>query len=210
MKIINNLFIGAIAFVVLITIALVTISQPEHPYELSQEETLQMAMNTAEDEVIPEEIKLLREDASVQLYLVDLRSPGEFVKGHIADAINIPQSTLLNEENLEFFRSLAPASTVILYSNNQVQAAGPWMILRQLGIDNIKMLKGGYNYYSAHTLNISDLPATPEYMIEYPQYDYTQVFKETPGIGDVSVETDGPKQVIPVRKKKKQAAAGGC
>jgi rhodanese-related sulfurtransferase len=210
MKKSNNLIIGAVAFVVIILIALISISQPEHPYGLSQEEALEMALTSGEMEVIPEELRFLKEDNSVNLHFVDLRSPGEFQKGHIEGAVNIPLSSILEEENLEFFRNLDSANTAILYGTDQLQASGPWMILRQLGISNIKMLKGGYNYYSTHSLDISEMPETPSYMIEAPQYDYAQIVEETPGIGDVTVETEGPEQVIPVRRKKTQRVAGGC
>jgi len=210
MKKTNNLLIGAIAFVVIILIALISTNQPEHPYELSQEETLEMVLAAAEMEVIPEEIQFLKEDPSITLYFVDLRSPGEFGKGHIEGALNIPQSSILKEENLEFFQSLDSTRTAILYGRDQIQANGPWMILKQLGIDDIKVLKGGYQYYSTNSLDIKDMPQTPVYMIEVPQYDYAQLVEETPGIGDVSVETEGPQQIIPVRKKKTQRVAGGC
>lgn len=210
MKKSNNLIIGAAAFVVIILIALISISQPEHPYELSQQEALEMALSSNEMEVIPEELRFLKEDNSVTLHFVDLRSSEEFQKGHIESAVNIPLSSILEEENLKFFKNLDSANTVILYGTDQLQASGPWMILRQLGINNIKMLKGGYNYYSTHSLDVSDLPETPKYLIEAPQYDYAQIVEKTPGIGDVTVETEGPEQVIPVRKEKTQRVAGGC
>ena len=210
MKKTNNLLIGAIAFVVIILIALISINQPEHPYGLSQEETLEMVLASAEMEVIPEEIQFLKENSSATLYFIDLRSPGEFGKGHIKGAMNIPQSSILEEENLEFFKGLDSTRTAILYGRDQIQANGPWMILKQLGIDDIKVLKGGYQYYSTNSLDIYDMPQTPVYMIEVQQYDYAQLVEETPGIGDVTIETEGPAQVIPVRKKKLQRVVGGC
>lgn len=210
MKLVNNLFIGAIAFVVLISIALITIRQPEHPYELSQEATLEKVLNNNKAEVIPEELRFLNENQKVKLSFIDLRSPGEFVKGHIDGAVNIPQNSILQEDNLEFFRSLDSTHLVVIYGHDQVQASGPWMILKQLGIDNIKMLKGGYSYYSTSSLNISELPDTPEYMIEVPQCDYNEVMAQTPGMGDVTTETEGPKEIVPVRREKKKAVAGGC
>lgn len=210
MKKSNNLIIGAVVFVVIILIALISISQPEHPYELSQKEALELALTSNEMEIIPEELQFLKEDNSVKLHFVDLRSPGEFQKGHIEGAVNIPRSSILSEENMEFFESLDSANVAIIYGSDQIQASGPWMILRQLGINNIKMLRGGYNYYSTSSLDIYDMPETPAYMIEVPQYDYVQIVEQTPGIGDVTVETEGPAQVIPVRKKKTQRAAGGC
>ncbi|HKJ78574.1 MAG TPA: rhodanese-like domain-containing protein, partial [Prolixibacteraceae bacterium] len=170
MKKINNLVIGAVAFVVIILIALISISQPEHPYELSQEETLEIVLASAEMEVIPEEIKFLKENSSVTLYIIDLRSQEEFGIGHIEGAMNIPQSSILEEENMEFFQSLDSTRTAILYGRDQIQANGPWMILKQLGIDNVKVLKGGYQYYSTNSLDIKNMPKTPAYMIEFPQY----------------------------------------
>lgn len=211
MKIVNNLFVGAIAFVVLISIALITIKKPEHPYELSQQETLDMILNSKNMEVVPEEIPNLLENTSTKVYFVDLRSPGEFIKGHIAGAINIPQNMILEEDNLNFFRSFNSDGTVVLYGKDQVQANGPWMILKQLGINNIEVLEGGYNYYIAHMNDLQNNSTTPpEYMIEVPQYDFKQIMAQTPGSGDVSTESEKPKEIVPVRRKKNQVVAGGC
>ncbi|MCF8307513.1 MAG: rhodanese-like domain-containing protein [Bacteroidales bacterium] len=210
MKKINNLIAGAIAFVAVIFIAMISINQPEHPYELSHDEALDTTLAMAEMEVYPEDVPMMLEDSASNHVFIDVRNPGEFIKGHIEGAKNIPVNSILKESSLEFFREKDSATTAILYGKDQIQANAPWMLLTQLGFNNIKVMKGGYEYYSTHSLDIYDMPAIPEYMIEEPMYDYQQVVEETPGIGDVKVETEGPEKVVPKRKKKERQVEGGC
>ena len=210
MKRINNLIAGAIAFVAVILIALLSIDKPEHPYALSQEQALDTTLAYKKMEVLPEDVPSMLKNSSSSCVFVDLRNPGEFTKGHIDGAVNIPFNSLMDPENLEFFREKGPATIAVLYGEDQIQANGPWMILTQLGYENIKVLKGGYTFYATHAPNFSNLPPTPAYMVEEPMYDYKKIVEETPGTGDVNVETEGPEKVVPKRKQKERKISGGC
>lgn len=99
---------------------------------------------------------------------------------------------------------------MIFYGNDQSQANGPWLLLVQLGINNIKVLAGGYEYYILlnNSANVADDSA---YYAEKAKYNYALVFQEISGDNNVfSTIEKQPQKVIPKRRKKKSVAAGGC
>lgn len=204
----NSLLIGAIVFLVVILIGFLSSKSPEYPYQLTVSETLSQVLSL-EDEVFPEDVSYILEDSSNTIF-VDVREPSEFVKGHIEGALNIPTHSIIKDEYLPIFMDKDSSQQVILYGKNQLQANGPWMVLKQLGAKNIKVLLGGYNYYANNSLDPYDMPPIPEYLAEEPQYDYKTIVEETPGLGDVSVDIDGPEKVVPVRKNKARKIEGGC
>ncbi len=53
--------------------------------------------------------------------------------------------------------------TVILIAETQSEANGPWMLLKQLGYNNLKVMLGGWNYY-ANPIDPYDMPETPPYL----------------------------------------------
>lgn len=204
----KSLLIGAIVFLIVILIGFLSSKSPEHPYQLSVSATLSHVLSL-KDEVFPEDVPYILEDSSSTVF-VDVREPSEFVKGHIEGAINIPTHSTIKDEYLPIFMGKDSSQQVILYGKDQLQANGPWMILKQLGAENIKVLLGGYSYYANNSLDPYDMPPIPEYLVEEPKYDYQSVVEETPGLGDVSVDIDKPEKVVPVRKKKERKIEGGC
>lgn len=124
---------------------------------------------------------------------IDLRSPAAFEQGHIEGAVNIPVQHLLDPENLRQFRE--KGVTFVLYGSNQREANGPWMLLNQMGLDNVKVLQGGFDYISAATTD-----STASYLAETPRYNYAQVFKE--GIVKEQLSTTPPKPAAPAAKPK--------
>lgn len=204
----RSLLVGAIVFLLVILIGFISSKSPEHPYQLSVDETLTQVL-ALEDEVFPEDIQYILEDSSTTIF-VDVREPSEYVKGHIEGAVNIPTHSITKEEYLPVFMDKDSAQQVIIYGKDQLQANGPWLVLKQLGAKNIKVLLGGYHYYANNSLDPYDMPPIPEYLVEEPKYDYQSMVEETPGLGDVTVDIDGPQKVIPVRKKKARKIEGGC
>lgn len=66
--------------------------------------------------------------------LIDIREPEQYIISHDPKAINIPLSSLLDEEYQEFWHKDQPK---ILQSNDPVKAHGAWMLLTQLGIKGL-------------------------------------------------------------------------
>ena len=81
-------------------------------------------------------LKINREDALV----IDVRSPGEFAEGHIADSKNLPLEKL-NERLAEFekFKS----RPIILSCKSGARSGGACGILRKNGFEKVFTLAGG-------------------------------------------------------------------
>ena len=75
-----------------------------------------------------------------------MRSQFDFAKGHLPEAINIYKVNLMEDKNMEFFENLKEGNKkAILYGNSASDANVPFMILKQMGIENISYLAVGYD-----------------------------------------------------------------
>ena len=203
----KRILIAVSIFVIVIIIGILTIHKPEVSYTLTPEQTLGNALSLA-DEIFPEDIVYIVEDTMPGYQLIDIRTPYDYIKGHIQSAVNIPYNIMLEEENLDFLRALDQDSVIIiLYGNDQSQANCPWMLLRQIGIENVKVMLGGYDYFSTGILDLYDMPDIPEYLVEEPKYDFPELIQNN-AAQDVNVEE--AEIILPKRKKKEAAAEGGC
>ncbi|MEN8225123.1 MAG: rhodanese-like domain-containing protein [Bacteroidota bacterium] len=208
----NRSFVAfVIIFILVIVIGLLTINRPDLEYQLTIDETIEQLMAN-EDEVYPEDLVVIVEMEEAGTILVDLRNPYEYIKGHISGAVNIPTNSLLDKENLKMLKGFAADSaTVILYGQTQLEANGPWMILKQMGFDNVKVLMGGYYYFTNGPLDFYDMPEVPEYLVEEPAHDFYAVMDELGSVSsEDSEETEQAQIVIPSRKKKGSVVEGGC
>jgi rhodanese-related sulfurtransferase len=70
--------------------------------------------------------------------LIDIREPEQYIISHDPKAINIPLSSILNEEYQGIWRRNQPK---ILQSNDPVKAHGAWMLLTQLGVEQLYILQ---------------------------------------------------------------------
>ena len=76
--------------------------------------------------------------------LIDIRSSELFAQAHPENAINIPERNLLDDEAIELFdRLLKSGQEAVLFGSDELQAAGPCLLLQQMGYTNLKTLKGG-------------------------------------------------------------------
>lgn len=64
--------------------------------------------------------------------------------------------------------------TVILYGKDQLEAYRTWMLLRQLGFDNVIVLLGGYDYMADEDINYYDMHEIPLYLVEEPLINYAK------------------------------------
>ncbi|MBS1773325.1 MAG: rhodanese-like domain-containing protein [Bacteroidetes bacterium] len=74
---------------------------------------------------------------NLKLTVIDVRTPGEFAGGHVADAINIP----LNELPSQLDRIKQMTGTIILCCASGARSNTALHILKQNGVENI--LDGG-------------------------------------------------------------------
>lgn len=206
-----NFIAFVVTFILVIVIGLLTLNWPDLKYKRSLEETVE-AILQEEDLAYPEDLVTIVEYEEPGYAIIDLRSPYEFIKGHINGAVNIPVNSILDKSNLNTFNQYAADSvTVIFYGKDQLEANGPWMILKQMGFDNIKVLMGGYHYFTTGPLDIYDMPEVPAYLVEEPAYDFYSIMEEM-GSGEFTGGADDSQTevVIPTRKKKQSAVEGGC
>ena len=99
---------------------------------------------------------------------------------------------LLEKDNLDIFEDTS--FTYVLYGPDQLDANGPWMVLKQMGYSNFKILQGGYDkYLSGETVPEGDLA----------MYDYDKILQEAvKEISDLQKAVEAPPAPKPVAKKK--------
>jgi len=143
---------------------------------------------------------------------VDIRNPFEYAKGYLGEAVYIPVSEILTDESISFYKEMKNSSKdIILYGNNQQQANGTWMFLRQLGFDNVDIILGGYEYISKKVNHTDNLPENPDYLAEQSAINFAEFVENTPPTAKESSCKDKiNKQIIPVKRKKMTATNGGC
>lgn len=207
----RRLTISTIVFVFILVIGFLTFRTPNLVYELSPESTIEELFNI-ENEMIPDEMMDILAYGDSNSVLIDVRDPYEYDKGYLGEAINIPVSEILMEESISFFQEMKKDSViVILYGLDQLDANGPWMLLRQLGFDNIKILLGGYDYLANEEIDYYDMPEIPLYLIEEPQLNFAEFIENASlNTGQIDQQIEEPKQIAPVKRKKKVVAEGGC
>ena len=208
----NRSFVAfVLTFIFVIVVGLLTLNWPDLKYTLSPEETVEQIM-LDEYSFFPEDLVGIIEYEDSAYVIIDLRNPYEYIKGHINGAINMPVNSILNKENLKAFKQYeADSLTVVLYGETQLDANGPWMILRQMGYENLKVLLGGYHYFTTGPLDFYDMPEVPEYLAEEPKYDFYGTMETLGSISyDEAEAATKTEVVIPTRKKKESVAEGGC
>jgi len=206
-----NFIAFVVTFILVIVIGLLTLNWPDLEYKLSPEETVEVILQE-EDLVYPEDLVMIVEYEEPGYAIIDLRSPYDYIKGHINGAVNIPVNSILDKENLKTFNQyITDSVTMVFYGKDQLEANGPWMILKQMGFDNIKVLMGGYQYFTTGPLDIYDMPEIPAYLVEEPAYDFYGIMEEM-GSVDFTGGADIPQTevVIPARRKKASVVEGGC
>lgn len=205
-KIAYKLPLIGIAFLIVVIVGFVTTKEPEHKYAISVLDMHKAVINHQETLAPEEAVKILYSKNPAYRF-VDLRNPQDFINGHIEGALNIPLQNILSEE----YKSLWEDNTItnILYASSHDIACGPWMLLKQLGHNNNRILLGGYNFIKNNVLDNFTLRSN-NYQDELPKYDYAKIVEETAGGLNEAAPTTS-KTALPVtRKKKKSAAAGGC
>jgi rhodanese-related sulfurtransferase len=200
--------ITLIGFTILLIIGFLTIHRPTLNYNLDMKQSLEM-LNDSNDFFYPYQLISFLNKTNKDVVLIDLRNNFIYGQGHIPGAENISAFDLALKENIDRLENFKKQGmTVVFYGDDQLQANGSWMLFRQLGFDNIKILLGGYQYYIQHENDLVSSPNKRDYVKGDARYDYAKV-AATPTTVNVK-EQDGPKSLIINRKKKHTVSAGGC
>ncbi len=202
----NKLPVAAIGFVIIIVLGIVFMSEPEKKYVISSEQMLEEALKR-EDVIRPEKFTDIYYNNDSLFRFVDLRSPYEFSKGHIRGAINIPLNKILLNEYEPFLNQDKKIN--ILYYSDECGACGPWLIFKQLGFKNNRILQGGYDYVKKYIID-QYAPMTGDYRNEKAKYDFAKVISNTAGVSsNTSSKSKSPKKIT-VKKVKVEEEEGGC
>lgn len=152
---------------------------------------------------------IVQKDPTIQL--IDVRTPDEFEKYSLPNAINIPLTDLLSEEYRDYLDQDIYYN--IFYSNGNTNALKAWMIARQLGWENNYVMQGGLNHW-AETIMNPQAPASTMADDEIAKYEFRKGAQQALGGGtnvsnEASASTTSPKPPVK-RKPAKKRAQGGC
>jgi len=79
-----------------------------------------------------------------RLHVIDVRDSGQFAKEHIPGAVNIEWRKVFAER-----AKLPRDKTIVLYCNTGSFSAQSAMALRMAGIENVRILHGGFTEWNA-------------------------------------------------------------
>lgn len=196
----KRISVAATLFILVVLIGVLSFKRPKNLYSFNTVETLEKI--AAEDLFIS-----LNDINNTDYLIVDVRKSFDFDRGHLENAVNIASANILDDENIGVFKELKNTNkTAILYGKNPNEANVTFMILYQLGYDNIKILPVE-NSYDQNKL------ITKTVEIEKYENDIADFISESVKKASVipkAVPKPQPKKVITIEKKKKAPAEGGC
>lgn len=196
----KRISISTVLFILVIIIGVLTFKMPTNVYKKSNVETL--ALLKTEDYLVANTD--IDHSNSV---LVDIRDKFDYSINHLENAVNIPTSDILNESSISLFDELRDVGkTVVLYGKNPNEANSAFILLYQLGYENIKIL-------NSTTQLVDNEFQVKDYDLEKPIANYLDIFKKVEPEEPTVVKKAAPKppkKIITVQKKKKRKPEGGC
>ncbi len=203
----KRISVSAVLFLLIIVIGVLSFRKPKYVFENNTETTLNKIIE--KDYIITQD-EFNSKDPS-QYILIDVRSNYEYAKGHIKDAVNISAHQAFSDESTEFLQDLKNSDkTIIIYGKNPDEADSAWMLLYQLGYDNLKILCVETDY-------IDNKFQIKNYALEKPTVDYAKIMQDAKSSSNDKKESTkavttkkAPKKVTPKPKKKKRVPEGGC
>jgi len=195
----ESVSISAVIFILVVIIGVLSFKKPKNIFLKNK--------NLALNHMVKMDYILNKNDLNAKTLktatLIDIRSPYEYNKGHLKNAVNIYTPNLLEPKNKSFLKKLAKQNKkIILYGKDADEASGPWILLSQLGYKNIKVLCSKLSY-------VNNKLVVENYPLEKAQLDYAAFMKKASKLTGNSVKKI-PKRAIHLTKKKKKVAEGGC
>lgn len=200
----------AIIFVLVIIVGFLTMKKPDMTYELNLKQSVRQVQNKKDAYFYPYQLVDFISHLDKNVVLIDIRNKFAYGQGHIPGSENISAVGLTKKNNLDQLWSYQQNGvTVVLYGKNQLQATGPWMFFHEIGLNNVKILLGGYEYYVAHKNDLAATKNDSSYIKGIARYDYAQVAKSAASVKS-NVQKSTAKPIILHRRKKVAPVAGGC
>ncbi|WMI66749.1 rhodanese-like domain-containing protein [Aestuariibaculum sp. YM273] len=198
----KRISIAATLFILAVLIGFLTYKRPKNTYAFNTKSTLEKITST--NYFLPYSL-LENED----VVFIDIRNSFEYNKGHLQNAINIPSADIMSEASQKLLQDLKTSNTTTaLYGSTPKEANIPFLILYQLGFDNLKILPVELSYSQNKLI-------TKESKLETLAHDINGFIMDSKKHLDssntiVPPTSNVPKKVITVEKKKKRKAEGGC
>ncbi len=198
----KRISIASTLFILIVLIAVLSYERPKHLYKVNSIATLEKL--TSADYFVS-----LSTINNTDYVLIDVRSQFEFEKGHLENAINIYTAEILTDDNSDVFEEIKEKNkTAILYGANPNEVNAPFMLLYQLGYNNIKIL-AIENSYEENKLISKDVEIEKS-VANINTFIEESVKKASKGSKQKVVVKKPRKKTISVKKKKKAPAEGGC
>lgn len=139
MKAIN--YISSLIIVAVVSLSVPSVSYAEDKAAISAMEAYFDFSEYESGTILPEQIPA--EDWK-KIYVIDARDADQFHKAHIPGAVNIDWRKVLGQ------RSKLPADKmVLLYCNSGTLSSQAAMALRVAGMENVRILQGGFTEWKA-------------------------------------------------------------
>jgi rhodanese-related sulfurtransferase len=195
-------------FVIIILVGLLTMNKPLLSYKLDMRESLQ-DLHQKDACFFPWQLDSYLNNEMHDIVLFDIRDNFIFGQGHIPGAENISANDLTQEESIKRLEDLNKKNvTVVLYGKDQLQANGPWMLFRETGFSNVKVLLGGYDYYIKHKNDLAATRTDTSFEKGSPRYDFAEMAAPKEGAAIRAASEREPVEIQ--RRQKTKVAAGGC
>jgi len=197
-------------FIVILIVGFFTMYHPFITFDKDMKQSLSDLKNN-DGLFYPWQLDSFINKQSQNIVLFDIRDRFIYGQGNIPGSENISAHDLTQNESIKRLEDLKDKNiTVVLYGTDQLEANGPWMLFRQVGFDNVKVLAGGYQYYAQHKDNLAICKNDTTLLKGYPKYDFAAIASQMGGKEENISSTDAKKPVAVTRKVKVAAAAGGC
>jgi len=180
----------------------------EKKFILTPEESIKLANSQAN--VIPATTLadiIHMDDTTLNYRFIDLRPHQEFELEHLKGAINIPFNSFTKNNNCKVF--FEGDHINILYGSSTEEVVFAGFILKQLNIKNVYITHGNYDFIKQNIVDHYNVRSA-YYNPEIPKYDYKEIMANANKEGASSSKSTIKVIAAPIKRRKKEAAGGGC
>ena len=173
----KRITIGVMIMLGVLLLGLLTMANPKYAFKSDPAEMIDV-IGKGEYKVSPGQLAEEILNKNKESVLIDIRSQYEFNKGSIEGAINIQASDILDDDKFQQFSNFEnEGKNVYIYGKDVAEANVLFMTLYALGIQNIRILQGGYDYFKNKDLN-EIANDNVQFSDETPMIDIQKYIKE--------------------------------
>lgn len=169
----NRITLGVVAVLVILLLGFLFMKPAKFAFNTTLNKELS-DLNKKEYQMSPQDLAKAQMKKDASIVVVDIRSPYEFAKKHLPEAQNFYSVNLFEDANISFFKNLKTSNkTAVIYGNTVAEANVPFMILKQMGIENIKLMSAGFE--ELNSTKWSEIANNPtQFDEEKPVADFAQ------------------------------------